>query len=142
MNMKSSIRYSEAFKIQVVRDLESGKFQSICHVNRAYGIKGSQTVKKWQHLYGNPEHWPKQIKIYEMKEINENQALKQRVKELEKALSTAYIRSVLSESYLEIACERLEEDVECFKKKHVTTLSGDLKLKESNPKTVIASESL
>ncbi len=138
--MKSSIRYSEAFKMQVVRDLESGKFESIAHVNRAYSIKGSGTVKQWLHCYGKPELWPKQIKIYEMKEINETQALKQRVKDLETALSTAYMRSVLSESYLEIACERLKEDIESFKKKHVTTLSGDLTLNASNPKVATCNQ--
>lgn len=129
MNMKPSIRYSEAFKIQAVKDLESGKFTCISHVNRAYGIKGTNTVTKWVRRYGRPDILPKQIKIYAMKEIDETQALKKRVKELEKALSTAYMKNLLSESYLEIACERMEEDLETFKKKHVTTLSGDLTVK-------------
>jgi len=135
MNIKPSIRYSEAFKIQVVRDLESGRFQTVSHASRVYGITGMTTIKNWVARYGNPENFPKQIKIYNMNEINETQVLKKRVKELESALSTAYMKSLLSESYLEIACERMNEDIVSFKKKHVMTLSGDLPSKASNSRT-------
>ena len=46
------IRYSEAFKIAAVRELEEQDlpFEAI---RGKYGIKGSVTVQKWVRKYGN-----------------------------------------------------------------------------------------
>ena len=40
-------RYSEAFKMQVISDLESGKFGSVTEARRHYGIAGTTTVNGW-----------------------------------------------------------------------------------------------
>ncbi len=45
--MNDVIRYSEAFKLQVVRELEEGKLKSVNAAQEAYGIRGSMTVGKW-----------------------------------------------------------------------------------------------
>jgi hypothetical protein len=57
-------------------------------------------------------------------EQDETKALKDRVRQLEKALSDAHMKGLLEETYLEIACERIGVDVSEFKKKHVTKLSS------------------
>ena len=44
---RANNRYSEAFKLQVVNDLESGKLGSITEASRHYGITGSTTVNTW-----------------------------------------------------------------------------------------------
>jgi hypothetical protein len=46
------IRYSEAFKMAVVRELEEQDLPCE-HVRRKYGIKGSFTVQGWVGKYGN-----------------------------------------------------------------------------------------
>ena len=51
INMKV-IRYSEALKLQVVSELESGKFRSQQEAREAYGITGGSTIHHWLKKYG------------------------------------------------------------------------------------------
>lgn len=125
MGTNSYIRYGEAFKRQVVHEIESGKFSGAFAAGRAYGIKGSQTVIQWLRAYGREDLIPKRISVTTVKELDETKQLKKRVKELERALADSYMSGLLEESYLQIACEQLSIDVEAFKKKHVTRLSDD-----------------
>ena len=46
------ISYSEAFKMQVVNELDSGKYDTISGAARAYEIRGGDTVRKWIIKYG------------------------------------------------------------------------------------------
>lgn len=117
------IRYGEAFKRQVVEQIETGKLRNIADANRTYGIRGAVTVKNWLKRYGSGKCFPKQIKIMSLNEIDENKELKKRVRALESALADTQMRNLLNESYLEIACERMDTDAEAFKKKHATRLS-------------------
>lgn len=117
------IRYGEAFKMQVVEEIASGKFDGACSASRAYGIKGAQTVRSWLIKYGREELLPKQVTISTVQETQENKLLKKRVKELEKALADSYMKGLLDQSFLQIACERMGLPVDEFKKKHVTSLS-------------------
>ena len=122
MKLKETVRYSEAFKMKVVEEIQSGRFESINLASKAYGIKGATTIKRWLRGYGDPDKLPKLIKVMSMKEIDETAELKKRVKDLEKALADAYMKGLLSESYLEIACEGMGVDMDEFKKKHATEL--------------------
>ena len=126
MKTRSYTRYSEAFKHQVVQEIETGRFSGVFAATRAYGIPGSETVKGWLRKYGRDDLLPKRINITTMNERDENQELKKRVSELEKALADAYMQGLLNESYFEIACEGLNMDPEAFKKKHVSNLSNGL----------------
>lgn len=125
MKTSSYVRYGEAFKRQVVDEIESGKYSGATMAARAYGIKGTGTVPNWIRKYGREDLVPKCISIRTMEEQDETKELKKRVQELEKALADSYMSGLLKESYLEIACERMGTDVETFKKKHVTGLSSD-----------------
>jgi len=46
------IRYSEAFKMQVVREVEREGL-TCNHVRRKYGLEGRRTVPGWVRKYGN-----------------------------------------------------------------------------------------
>ena len=61
--MADNIKYSEAFKRQVVDELARGRHQSIESARRAYGIKGSMTVTHWVRRYGSTDLLPKRIRI-------------------------------------------------------------------------------
>lgn len=121
--MSTTIRYSEAFRKQVVDEIARGKFSSAYKAQRAYGIRGSETVVKWIKKYGREDLLPKRIRIETMKEIDQLQAARKRIKELETALADAHIDYCLEKAFLDIACERLEVPPEDFKKKHGLTLS-------------------
>jgi len=111
------IRYSEAFKRQVVEELESGRYRSIGEVRRKYGIKGGETVPTWLRKYGREHLLPKVVRVERMGERDRIEGLEQRVRQLEKALAEANLDKVLSEAYFELACEEFGiTDVEGFKK--------------------------
>lgn len=114
---KAAIRYSEAFKREVVRELESQEL-SFLAIQRKYGIGGASTVQKWVWQYGNGTRG-KVIRVERPEEINELQRLKERVRRLESALADANIDLALERAYVRIACERAGiGDVEAFKKKN------------------------
>ncbi len=120
---RSYVRYSEAFKRQVVAEFEDGKFNSIAEANRAYGIRGAATVPQWIRKYGSEEILPKKVKIETLKERDELKEARKRIRQLEAALADAHIDCGLGDSYLKIACERLGIDASDFKKKNAITLS-------------------
>lgn len=117
--MKDVIRYSEAFKMQVVRELEERKIETIEEAKRVYGIRGAVTVRRWIEKYGKGYLLKKVVRVEKVEEQNEKQKLKKRVRQLEKALADAHIDQKISEAYTQIACEVAGiKDIEAFKKKH------------------------
>ena len=114
---KETIRYSEAFKHQVVSELESGKFSSAFAAARGYGIRGGGTIQAWLHKYGRSDLMPRRMTITSMAEQDEKKVLQKRVRDLEKALADTHMKELLGEAYLELACKRMGLEVEEFKKK-------------------------
>lgn len=127
MKPKDEVRYSEAFKQQVISELEAGKFSGPYAAARSYGIKGANTVTGWLRRYGRRDLMPRRVTITTMHEEDEKKALQKRVRELERALADTHMKGLLGDAYLEIACERMGVDVAEFKKKHVTKLSAAAK---------------
>jgi len=117
MKPVETVRYSEAFKHQVISELEAGKFTGPSAAARAYRIPGTGTVHGWLRKYGREDLMPRRVTITTMAEQDEKKALQKRVRELEKALADTHMKELLGEAYLGIACERLGLEVEEFKKK-------------------------
>jgi transposase-like protein len=114
--IKPAIRYSEAFKMEVVRELESQE-QSFSAMQRRYGIKGCDTIQTWVAKYGNGTRG-KVIRVEKPEEINEKKQLKERVRRLETALADANVDLALERAYTRLACQRAGiTDVAEFKKK-------------------------
>ena len=120
MKQKVVVRYSEAFKLQVVRQLEEGQFGNPWAAGQAYGVKGTKTVARWVQQFGKDHLLGKVVRVMKADEQSEVKALRKRVRELERALADAHIDLKLEEAYVELACEAAGiEDVAEFKKKHV-----------------------
>ena len=113
---KAGIRYSEAFKMQVVREVEQEGLA--CNQARGkYGVGGAATVPRWVRQYGNGS-WGKRIRVETPEEINQTEQLKRRVRLLEQALADANIDLALERQFTRLACERAGiKDVVEFKKK-------------------------
>lgn len=112
----SGIRYSEAFKLAVVREVEE---QDLPYeqVRRKYGIRGAETVQAWMRKYGNGSRGIR-IRVEKPEEINELKRLKERVRRLEAALADTNLDLALERQYTRLACERAGiQDVAEFKKK-------------------------
>jgi len=111
--------YSEAFKLQVVREFEAGEYPSVEAARRKYGITGCGTVERWLKRYGKAHLMKKVVRVEAPGEGDRLKELEREVKRLKQALGEAHLDLLLGEEYLRIACRRAGvEDVEGFKKKH------------------------
>lgn len=125
MQPKTMIQYSVAFKQQVVADLEAGRFRSILAASEHYGIGGAKTVRLWLKRFGKNHLIPKVVRVEKPDEADQIRQLKKQIRQLQEVLGKTQMKSVMNESFLEIACERLGVDVEEFKKKVPTKGSTD-----------------
>ena len=121
------IRYSEAFKRQVVQGIEGGKHESIEHARRVYGIGGTMTIWRWARKYGREDLLPKIVRVETLDERDELKEARKRVRELEAAVADAHLDYCLEKAYLRVACDRMGTDPDSFKKKHALTLSDTRK---------------
>ena len=109
------IRYSEAFKLAVVRELEEQDLP-FEQVRRKHGILGTGTVQKWVRKYGNGSRG-KVIRVEQPNEINELARVRAELRRVKEALADAHVALALERAYTELACERAGVDPEEFKKK-------------------------
>ena len=115
---KSVVRYSEAFKLQVVLELETGKLGCIFEARKRYAIKGIGTVDRWVRKYGKNHLLKKVVRVESTNERDQLTELKKKNRELESALSDAHLDLRLERAWLKIACKAGGiDDVETFKKK-------------------------
>ena len=121
------VRYSEAFKRQVVDEVARGKHGSFNRVAHVYGIGSMATVSRWTRQYGREDLLPKNVRIETLNERDELKEARKRVRELEAAVADAHIDFCLEKAYLRVACDRMGTDPDNFKKKHVMTLSDTRK---------------
>lgn len=113
---KPAVRYSEAFRIEIVRELET-QGTPIDQVRRKYGIGSASSIQTWLARYGNGSRG-KVVRVETPQEINQLQALQARARRLESALADAHVELALERGYLRVACERAGiGDVAEFKKK-------------------------
>ena len=117
MNTKKrvTVRYSAAFKHQVINEVESG---ITCeHVRKKYGIGGFNTIQNWMKRLGKLESLPKIIRVEKPDEKAKLKDLERQIRELKNALAETQVRCVIAESHFEIICEDHGLDPEAVKKK-------------------------
>jgi len=116
--MKELVRYSEAFKLQVVHEIEERKHASCWAASEAYAIGGAMTVQRWVREYGKGHLVRKVVRVETPEERCELRKAKDRIRELEKALVDAHLDLRLERAWTQIACNMAGvEDVDTFKKK-------------------------
>lgn len=94
------IRYSEAFKKQVVREYEAGATAS--SLREKYGIKGRSTVNTWLKKYGREGSRHQLMVIQKPEEQQRVKELEKRVQELESALAQVMLDKLMLESLVEV----------------------------------------
>jgi transposase len=110
-----TIRYSEAFKHQVINEVESGS--SIEQVRKKYGIGGKSAIQKWMKRLGKLGSLPKIIRVEKPDEKAKLKDMERQIRELKNALAETQVRCVIAESRFEIVCEDQGLDAEAVKKK-------------------------
>lgn len=110
-----TVRYSHAFKMQAVCEIESGRLCAL-EVSQKYGIGGSGTVMRWVRQLGSGKYG-KIIRVEKPDEIKQVTRLRQELRRAKEALADAHMELALERAYLSEACERMDLSVETFKKK-------------------------
>jgi transposase len=90
-------KYSQAFKVQVVREYEQG-FRTKDELMNKYRIEGHSTVLQWCRKYGKLYYPKTKVPGRPMKDPQ-----KQRIKELEHELKEAREKIMVYEKLIEIA---------------------------------------
>ena len=121
--------YSDAFKRNVVEQVERGKYPSLNEARRKNGIKGKETLVHWVRKYGREGILPKRVRVEAVNEIDELKELRKRNRELEAALADAHMDWCIESAFLDIACEEMGTTAEALKKNTPLTLAGALKRK-------------
>ena len=104
-------QYTEAFKLQVVRDIERGK-TTMSEVARKYGINGAQTILRWLKRYGKGIVTDgRLVKSAKNMEPERLAFLEQRNRELEQAIARLTIEKVALEALVEEAQVHLGVDL-------------------------------
>lgn len=126
MQQRIARRYSLCFKRQLVSELESGRFNSVQAASLHYGIKGATTVRGWVRRFGKSHLLAKVVRVEAVGEADQLLALRREVERLQRALGQTQAESLLKDEYLKLACDRLGEEVDSFKKKLDGTPCSDV----------------
>ena len=109
-------KYSSAFKLKVVNEIESGKL-SINQAMEIYDIGGNATISRWIKNLGKSHLLSKIVRIEMKDETDKVKELKERVRQLEKLLANKELDNLMNEAFLELMAEDHGIDIEEFKKK-------------------------
>ena len=109
------IRYSEAFKQEIVREVESGS-RSLSEARLVYHL-GSCTIQRWIKRMGKFDLLPRAIRVEKPDEKDRIKELERQIKDLKNALAETQVRYIIAESQLEVVCEQQGLNVEEVKKK-------------------------
>ena len=122
-----STRYSEAFKLQVIGELQRGELSNVSQAMEKYGINGYHTIQGWLRKYNRVDLLTKRVRVEMPEEQSELKKLKKRIRELEKALADTTVDGVFYRAHFEVLCEQMGLDIEETKKKIEKQLSKEVK---------------
>ena len=98
-------RYSEGFKLKVLAELSSGKYNK-SELGRFYGINRT-TLNKWIEQYDRKDLMNTRILVETNDEIGRIKALQKEVEQLKSLLLKKDLDKLMVDSYLEVAAKNL-----------------------------------
>lgn len=118
-------RYSEDFKLKIVREYESGKY-SVYEMEKIYDIT-NKSIYSWIYKYS--EYNKKSIQVVEMKDSQADKVkkLEARIQELERFVGQKQMKIDYLEKMIDLAKEHYDIDI---KKNSDTPQSGGSKIIE------------
>ena len=116
MKERKIIRYSEAFKLEVLKELENGSLTRK-ELSERYGIGGAETLTTWVRKYGKESLINPVIRVEKPNEKNRLKELKKENQKLKDALANAYLRQITAENFLAVVSEMMGTSVDELKKK-------------------------
>lgn len=124
-DQKVVIRYSTAFKLKVVEQIERGEL-SVQQARRLYDIGGGQTIQRWLTKHGKSHLLSRVVRVEMKDEKDRIKQLEAEKKKLESALAQAHVDNLFLNELIVIAKEEYGID---FKKNTATKPSIDSRKK-------------
>lgn len=122
---KSTNRYSVAFKMRVVEEVENGLI-SAHEARKLYHIGGQGTIAEWVQRYGMNKRLERTVYVMTHDEELELIRLRKENRRLQRALDDSQLKSIALESLIEVAEEKYHIDL---KKKYGSKVLEELKKK-------------
>ena len=110
LEQHTTFRYSEAFKMKVISEIESGKLTAN-QARQNYDIGGGSTIKNWIKKYGKNKLLSKVVRIEMKDEKDKLKQLEKEKKALESALAQAQLKILCMESMIEVAKDDFDFDI-------------------------------
>lgn len=115
-------RYSEGYKLKVLAELSTGKYDKT-ELSKLYGINRT-TLNKWIQKYDRKDLMNTRITVETTDELSRIKALKKEVDQLKSLLLKKDLDNLMLDAYLDIAAENLGY-------KDVSDLKKNLKIEQS-----------
>jgi len=115
--MTQITRYSDAFKLEVVQQIESGKF-TIYQAKIHYGITGGATIANWLRRFGKLHLLSNIIRVEKPDQRDRMKSLEAENKRLKLILADKLLERDIAVAELEVICEELGLDLVELKKKY------------------------
>lgn len=125
MKQKPTNRYSVAFKMKVVEEVENGLISAV-EARKLYGIAGKSTIAEWVERYGMNKRLERTVYVMTHDEEVELIRLRKENRRLQQALDDSQIKTIALESLIEVAEEKYHLDL---KKKYGSKVLAELKKK-------------
>lgn len=101
-------RYSTAFQLKVVREIEEGKY-TCRHARDLYDIGGKSTIAKWLQRHGKQHLLTEVVQVRMKTEQDKVKQLQDRIRELERALADSQIEKVYLQGLVQVMDEATGE---------------------------------
>jgi transposase len=98
-------RYSEGYKLKVLAELSTGKYNKT-EIGRIYGINRT-TLNKWIEKYDRKDLMNTRVTVETTDEIGRIKALQKEVQQLKDLLLKKDLDNLMLDSFLEVAAENL-----------------------------------
>lgn len=116
MNKCQIIRYSESFKLQVIKEYSESNL-TFKELSLKYGIKGGVTIQTWLRKYRREDLLNKIVRVEKPNEKDKLKSLEKENQALKNALADAHLKQIMTESFFEVMCDELGLTVDEVKKK-------------------------
>jgi transposase len=116
---KETRRYTEAFKLQVISELEQGG-TGVTELQKKYDICGSATIGRWLKRYGKNHLINKKVIIMTPDEQTALVKKEAKIKELEQVIVRLNLEQFKTKMFYEQALRELGEEQTVFEKKSGT----------------------
>ena len=103
-------RYSTAFQLKVVSEIEAGK-RTIHQCRQLYDIGGTMTIQKWLRRHGKQHLLNTVVHIQMKDEADKLKELQQRIAQLERALAASQVEKICMLGMLDALEETYGEEV-------------------------------